>query len=944
LFIEGLAGGTIELDGLGSIAARDVNFTADGAASVMNLNALTSATDATLQSSLTISNNATLIAPVLATYNGGSIGVDNKLLSIPSLTNINSSSLFAAANASLTLPNVTSYAEAPFASTTWRANGANSKIDLTSITSVAGTNGNLFIEALSGGTIELDGLGSTAARDINFTADGAASVMNLNVLTSATDTSLLSNLTISNGATLIAPVLATYNGGSIGVDNKILSIPSLTNINSSSLFAAANASLTLPNVTSYAEAPFASTTWRANGANSKIDLTSITSVTGTNGNLFIEALSGGTIELDGLASTATRDINFTADGATSVMNLNALTSATDTSQLSNLTISNGATLISPVLATYNGGSITVNNQTLSIPSLTNIDSSSLFTQVNGILTLPNVTTYAEAAFASTTWRASGTNSKIDLTPITSVSGTNGNLFIEAQSGGIVEIDSLSSTTARDFNLSADGVNSLLANLTVSNSGTVTLKAATDTLTGVTVTANSSGVINAGTLILSTNSPLLGNGGTINANVTSNQLTSPGSSPGRVTINGAYVQGATANFAIEINGLTVATQYDQLDVNGTVALSGNLTVSGSFVANLGDSITLIDNDGSDPVTGTFTNSPEGDIYTLNGRPLRLSYQGGDGNDVTLTRVNNLDVNRRIFYNQSAFDGNNVAISPQDDGAIAPDKTPYLPGAGVAVFANVSSYSRGINGIVIDISGDGPHSSIGVNDFIFKVGSNNSPSSWTAAPAPTAISVRSGAGYRGADRIEITWANGAIANKWLEVQVLATPNTNLTAPDVFFWGNRISDSGSGTPAGVFQTNSTDAAQVFASIGSGKPITDLRDYNRDGQVTSTDGAIVFANIGTIIRLNIGAGGPFAPEADPDVAFALSISPAASTVNSPLQASFRHAQEDSPRDRVAEYFHQLAAEDSLKNRVRGPLQVHLDDSLDIGEELLEALVGRLS
>ncbi len=39
-------------------------------------------------------------------------------------------------------------------------------------------------------------------------------------------------------------------------------------------------------------------------------------------------------------------------------------------------------------------------------------------------------------------------------------------------------------------------------------------------------------------------------------------------------------------------------------------------------------------------------------------------------------------RFLFYNQSAFDGNTPGVSPQDDAAIATDKTPYFPGGGVA----------------------------------------------------------------------------------------------------------------------------------------------------------------------------------------------------------------------------------------------------------------------
>jgi hypothetical protein len=226
-------------------------------------------------------------------------------------------------------------------------------------------------------------------------------------------------------------------------------------------------------------------------------------------------------------------------------------------------------------------------------------------------------------------------------------------------------------------------------------------------------------------------------------------------------------------------------------------------------------------------------------------------------------------RHIFYNQSVWDGNSAAISAvNDNAAIAPGKVPHLPGGGVAVAANITSFSRGINGIMVDLSTGVNHTGITAADFVFKVGNNNSPNLWAAAPAPSAISVIPGGGVGGADRVEITWASGVVKNQWLEVQVLPTVATGLAATDVHFWGNKIADSASSSPAGTFDTTSTDSAQVNATIGAGKPITDLRDYNRDGAVTSTDAAIVAANIGTIQRLSILVGGPFAPEADPAVA----------------------------------------------------------------------------
>ncbi|HEV7485834.1 MAG TPA: Ig-like domain repeat protein [Thermoanaerobaculia bacterium] len=76
--------------------------------------------------------------------------------------------------------------------------------------------------------------------------------------------------------------------------------------------------------------------------------------------------------------------------------------------------------------------------------------------------------------------------------------------------------------------------------------------------------------------------------------------------------------------------------DQVQVTGTVAVSGSLTVDIlSGAPAVGQAITIIDNDGTDPVIGTFTGIPERTTIPLGGQLIRLSYQGGDGNDVVLS---------------------------------------------------------------------------------------------------------------------------------------------------------------------------------------------------------------------------------------------------------------------------------------------------------------------
>ncbi|MGD9724313.1 MAG: IPT/TIG domain-containing protein [Pirellulales bacterium] len=224
-----------------------------------------------------------------------------------------------------------------------------------------------------------------------------------------------------------------------------------------------------------------------------------------------------------------------------------------------------------------------------------------------------------------------------------------------------------------------------------------------------------------------------------------------------------------------------------------------------------------------------------------------------------------VRRHLFYNQSGYDGDNPAINAADDAAIAAAKSAYLPGAGLAGFESVSSYARGINGLMIDLAGGGTHGSITANDFVFKVGNSNSPNTWGAGPAPAAVSVRLGAGVSGSDRVEITWTSGAIKNTWLEVQVLANARTGLPANDVFFFGSLVGDTGSPT-ATSFTTTTADASTIVAGgLGPAGGISNVRDIDKSNTITvAGDRGAALANVGSITRLNVGTGGPFAPQGD--------------------------------------------------------------------------------
>jgi hypothetical protein len=194
-------------------------------------------------------------------------------------------------------------------------------------------------------------------------------------------------------------------------------------------------------------------------------------------------------------------------------------------------------------------------------------------------------------------------------------------------------------------------------------------------------------------------------------------------------------------------------------------------------------------------------------------------------------------RHLFYNDSAFDGGNAAASAQDDGAVAPGKEALLPGQ-TATFANYTSYSRGLNGLMVDLAGLA--GDLTAADFQFKVGRDSDFATWADAPAPLSVTRRVGAGTGGSDRVTLLWADGAIKNQWLRVTVLANGRTALPAPDVFYFGNLVGETGDSAAAAV---TAADVAAVRADLASPSnlPPSSATDLNRDGRVNATDYAIV-------------------------------------------------------------------------------------------------------
>lgn len=237
-----------------------------------------------------------------------------------------------------------------------------------------------------------------------------------------------------------------------------------------------------------------------------------------------------------------------------------------------------------------------------------------------------------------------------------------------------------------------------ASVTIDTGGTFSLSASSETIASLT---GSGAISGSGTLTLNTSvsNPFSGQiGGSVNVHVTGTGIltlnsSSSNSTSGTFTVSSAAdfaidgsAPSATVNFtsaallygtgtigALNISGgdlqpgetgpgalnvlsnanlaagsdfrwnASSASTYSQLVVGGNVTLAGAFDVSalGAGYTPVQNTVyTLINNKGAQPVSGTFAGIAQGAVFVAFGDDWKISYQGGDGNDVTMTFLGRL----------------------------------------------------------------------------------------------------------------------------------------------------------------------------------------------------------------------------------------------------------------------------------------------------------------
>ncbi len=184
-----------------------------------------------------------------------------------------------------------------------------------------------------------------------------------------------------------------------------------------------------------------------------------------------------------------------------------------------------------------------------------------------------------------------------------------------------------------------GVISGTGSLVKTGSATLTLTG-TNTYSGVTSnlsgTLSVNGILSGSPAVQVRPGSVLGGTGQVQSiSAFVNGVVRPGASPGNLRASSLLLPLGLLD--IELNGLVGGVDYDQLTISGSVTLGGTLQVSLGFTPVLSNSFTILNKTSAGAITGTFNGLAEGAIFEAGGVPFQITYIGGTGNDVVLTRV-------------------------------------------------------------------------------------------------------------------------------------------------------------------------------------------------------------------------------------------------------------------------------------------------------------------
>jgi autotransporter-associated beta strand protein len=219
--------------------------------------------------------------------------------------------------------------------------------------------------------------------------------------------------------------------------------------------------------------------------------------------------------------------------------------------------------------------------------------------------------------------------------------------------GVVDLGALNLTVgSNDLSTTFSGIIQDTGSLTKVGTGTLTLSGA-NTYTGATTLTAGSLVINnttgsgTGAGAVQVKAGTVGGKGIIAGAVTVGTGSGTGAfletSIGVLKTTSLSIQSALtfkADSTYRYNLNTIRAKADKVIANGVTIGNGaqfNFVAAGNKTLAPGKVFVAISNTAATPISGTFANLPDGSTFTIGPNTFQVSYEGGDGNDLTLTVI-------------------------------------------------------------------------------------------------------------------------------------------------------------------------------------------------------------------------------------------------------------------------------------------------------------------
>lgn len=148
-----------------------------------------------------------------------------------------------------------------------------------------------------------------------------------------------------------------------------------------------------------------------------------------------------------------------------------------------------------------------------------------------------------------------------------------------------------------------------------------------------------GGVNLPEFIFASGTGVLGTGAVVNQSG-NNTLSGTLSLLGNATLSVPSADGTltlAGTLQVLVDGTAPGSNFETLTFTGagTLALGGPLTITGDFVAPQDTEFVLLNHAGTGAISGAFQGFPDGNTFSNNSRTFVIDYQGGSGNDISLT---------------------------------------------------------------------------------------------------------------------------------------------------------------------------------------------------------------------------------------------------------------------------------------------------------------------